>query len=178
MNELKEIKLNKLEELASDYEIILREELNIPIATNITYSINTRAKKRYGMCSLEDKYYTVYHIEISSFLLDNEIDENNDALINTLIHELLHTVEGCMNHGNKWQYYASIVKDKLGYDIKRTSNRSEYGLESYVPKENIKYIFKCENCGQIIRRRRKSNFTKYYNLYTCGVCNGKFERLV
>ena len=27
MNELKEIKLNKLEELASDYEIILREEL-------------------------------------------------------------------------------------------------------------------------------------------------------
>ena len=75
MNELKEIKLNKLEELASDYEIILREELNIPIATNITYSINTRAKKRYGMCSLEDKYYTVYHIEISSFLLDNEIDD-------------------------------------------------------------------------------------------------------
>ena len=39
MNELKEIKLNKLEKLASDYEMILREELNIPIATKITYSI-------------------------------------------------------------------------------------------------------------------------------------------
>ena len=40
----------KLERVAKKYEDILFEELNIPIAHEIVYRVNTRAKKRLGQC--------------------------------------------------------------------------------------------------------------------------------
>ena len=46
------------------------------------------------------------------------------------------------------------------------------------PKEKIyKYIFKCECCGEIIKRQKNSDFVKRYKLYRCGSCGGKFIQI-
>lgn len=37
----------------------------------------------------------------------------------TIVHELLHTCEGCFNHGAKWKYYAEVMNNKYGYQITR-----------------------------------------------------------
>lgn len=163
----------KLEKLAKKYERILKEELNIPISNNIEYKINTRASQRYGAC--KEISYNFFRIEISDFLLEDNVKE--DILVNTIIHELLHTVDGCMDHKEKWKNYANIVNNKLGYNIKRVTSRKELGLEEYISKEKVKYIFQCENCGQIVNIKRKCNFVNYYEQYRCVKCKGKFKRI-
>ena len=165
----------KLERVARKYEDILFEELNIPIAHEIVYRVNTRAKKRLGQCKLTNSWLRCFEIEVSSLLLNDDIPE--ETLANTIIHELLHTVEGCMNHGKKWKYYAEEVHDKLGIDIKRLASSSEVGIEPYRPTESIKYMFRCNGCGQEIKRRRRSQFVIHYHNYKCGLCNGNFEKV-
>ena len=46
-------------------------------------------------------------------------------------------------------------------------------------KHEAKYRFKCNVCGQIVERQRKSKFTENYRKYTCGVCNtkGSFRKI-
>ena len=74
-------------------------DLNIPVANTIHVKVNTRAKKRWGLCTLECE--DEYTIEISDRLLADEISE--EATFNTMIHELLHTCPNCMNHGKEWK---------------------------------------------------------------------------
>lgn len=66
---------------------------------------NTRAKSRWGQCK---RVSGGYSININIDLLD----ERNDykGLENTLIHEILHTVDGCMNHGPNWKRAADRIK--------------------------------------------------------------------
>lgn len=163
----------RLEEITSKYETILREELCFPIADFISYTIGTRAKRRYGRCRLISE--NCYDIEISDFLLEDNVSD--ESIANTVIHELLHTIKGCMNHKEKWKRYASIVNNKLGCNVKRTTTREEKGIEPYKSKEQVKYIFRCKECGQVIKMKRKSDFVKRYELYNCGICKGKFERI-
>ena len=49
----------------------------------------------------------------------------------------------------------------------------ERKVERNTKKNN--YVFKCEHCGQYIRRERFSNFVQRYTHYTCGICGGKFQ---
>ena len=67
-----------------------------------------------------------YTIEINSILLNEEVPEW--ALYETILHELLHTLPGCMNHGSKWRKYAAIVNRRLGYNIKPLSTYRDKGL--------------------------------------------------
>ena len=41
----------------------------------------------------------------------------------------------------------------------------------------IKHQFRCKCCGKVYSRTRESNFTKNYQNYRCGVCNGEFDKL-
>lgn len=89
----------------------------------------------------------------------------------TIIHEILHTCDGCMNHGKLWKRYAEIIRIKTGYNVTRTSSFEKFGLE----RPQTKYVFVCEDCGQIIRRDRMSKFVKNYHHYRCGECGGHFR---
>jgi predicted SprT family Zn-dependent metalloprotease len=106
-------------------------------------------------------------------------DVTNDGAINTIIHELLHTVQGCMNHGENWKREANKVNRVYGYNIKRCSSAEEKGVE---PIENIpqaiKYQFKCKDCGKVYSRTRASRFTKNWQRYRCGCCGGQFTKVM
>ena len=163
----------KLERVARKYEDILFEELNIPIAHEIVYRVNTRAKKRLGQCKLTNSWLRCFEIEVSSLLLNDDIPE--ETLANTIIHELLHTVEGCMNHGAKWKALANKINKTYGYEIARTTNREKLGIKE---GKTINYKFECTCCGQEIARTRRSKFVANYSLYKCGRCNGSFKRVL
>jgi hypothetical protein len=119
-----------------------------------------------------------HKIEISKTIpdeLDNESQQrmileddriSETACKETIIHELLHTCKGCMRHTGKWKYYAEVVNQVYGYNIKRVTEGSEKGIENYESKEmNVKYVFTCGNCGATIYRKRDSKFTRYYRYY-------------
>jgi predicted SprT family Zn-dependent metalloprotease len=157
-----------------DFELLKNECINevtrlgIKLGQISSWKINTRAKTRWGMSKLNlDGTYT---IEIAARLLEDErISET--ACKETIIHELLHTCKGCMRHTGKWKYYADVVNQVYGYNIKRVTQGQEKGVENYEGTQMaIKYVFTCGKCGATIYRKRDSRFTRNYKYYGCARC--------
>lgn len=138
----------------------------------VSWVINHRAKTRWGMCTKNPDGTCI--IQIAARLIEDErIPEQ--ACKETMIHEILHTCKGCKGHTGLWLVYANIMNKKYGYNIKRTTSGEEKGVENYTASKRLdyKYCFVCENCGQIIKRKKQCEFTKYYRNYTCGICGRK-----
>ncbi|MBE5905876.1 MAG: SprT family zinc-dependent metalloprotease [Lachnospiraceae bacterium] len=138
------------------------------------WRINDRARTRWGQCRRNPD--GTFEIEIAKVLLvDERISEK--ACKETILHEMLHTCPGCMKHTGKWKQYADYLNASYGYHIKRVTLGKEKGIENYVAKRQpVKYLFTCEVCGAIIRRKRESKFTRNYRQYRCGRCGGRFCR--
>lgn len=128
-----------------------------------------------------------YWMQISKLLLENNQwtlkvsreyeNYTNDnmaykRMIESMIHELIHTLPNCMNHGYDFLYAARIFMRKYPeYNITIKSD----GGEGYIqPKKEVhyKYIITCPKCGKTYKYQRKTDAVKYPFLYhcTCG-CN-------
>lgn len=148
------------------------DELKIKYSRSISFVINTRAKTRLGLCK---KIGNSYVIEISELLLDERVDEKL-GLKNTILHELLHTCRGCMNHSDRWTELASRVNAAYGYNIKRASKAGD----GTIPRElqpKAKFIIKCKGCGAEIQRLKLSPLVKNPSKYRCAKCGGQLERI-
>ncbi len=131
--------------------------------------VNTRAVSRWGRCKKVS--YDMYEIEISAVLLQDDVDDKGAET--TMLHELLHSCEGCMNHGAKWKALANKVNAAYGYNIKRNTSSDEKGVKDNIVKK-AKHKIVCQKCGKEIYRMRASNLTKYPTLYSC-MCGGDFK---
>lgn len=147
------------------------DEIHVPYGKVETFTVNTRAR-RWGQCKLE---YGKYYISINATLLDERNSE--DGLINTLLHELLHTCPGCMNHGPKWKFYGEQVRRIYGYNIKRTSSEEDKEVTTgnlNIKESEYKYYIYCEKCGELIeRKKRKCSTTEAPWRYQHIGCGGK-----
>jgi len=176
VNELNEIGINILDE--KQYG-------------QIEISISKRNNKRYGCCKQEEpdiNYKTItkigrrriiriekfnkHHIEISKWVLDLE-----DKIIkNTIMHELIHCIPYCNNHGTEFKKYANMINLKYNYNISRVGDKKKDFEKSNIEfKETEKYNYKitCKGCKQVFYRQRlNKNFTKKY---ICAKCGGKFK---
>lgn len=188
-----EEKLNKL------YNDCIKEleSIGLKITNNdkvgiIDITIAKRNSKRYGCCRQEDPVETDYHIkrhkndfkivyhrfrkhhiEISKWVMDLD-----DVIIkNTIIHEILHCLPNCNNHGKLFQDYASHINQKLGYNITTLGNKeADYKRSNLNYEEdhrNYNYKIICKECGAVIYRQRlKKDLIKKYR---CSRCGGKLE---
>lgn len=139
------------------------------------FEINKTATNRWGNCKYTP---TGFKIDINISLLN----ENNPeyALIETIIHEILHTCSGCFNHGDKWKSMVNKVNSKYKLNISTnpySSGRQDKAKVVNYIKKNIKHKFVCTKCGQTIEYQRESDFTRNYQKYHCGICNSKFEKI-
>ena len=124
---------------------------------NYTLELNNRALKRFGRC--EAKSGNRYVIQINEF--HNKLSPET-SVMNTLIHELLHSLPQCMNHGEIWKRYANMYNRAYGTTISRLS-----------PLEGDYKIFKEE-----IDKQRGHTQHKNHSVYsdgkhkiTCSKCN-------
>ena len=145
--------------------------LEIPYG-NITKVIpNSRAKRRYGQCCR--KKDGTYEINISVRLLEDYVPTK--SLMEVLIHEILHSCKGCMNHGDKWKEYAEYVNDCYAYDVQRCGNDKRYGLKPLEQKRKpFKYVVTCNDCGRKFKYRRQCYWfenPKKYVRCNCGSNN-------
>lgn len=156
----------ELNEMLAD---VIKEalEAGIPVPSNIypQVRINRRTKKRLGCCIKKDEMYT---IEISEIILDCDTQH----IRNVIAHEVVHSCEGCINHGSLWKKYASMMNERYGYNIKRLVSMDEIGLGDAYEIRNIKYIMKCQSCGKEYPRQRYTCVMKKINAYRC-TCGGK-----
>ena len=95
----------------------MMDKISIPYNRPYEWKVNTRALRRWG-CTHKKEFG--YWIDINQILLDESVPESE--LISTIAHELCHTCDGCMNHGNLWKIYANKFQNAYGYKIARTSN--------------------------------------------------------
>lgn len=161
-------------------------------AGKIDIALAKRTTKRYGACKQEEpdknfkvvekrgyrrivryEKFKVHHVEISKWVM--QLDDK--IIKNTIIHELIHCIPFCNNHGENFKKYAKYINEKLGYDIKRVGDPKVDFLKSNVPyeekKEEYKYKIICKECGQEILRKRFNR--KLITRYRCGKCGGRLQ---
>lgn len=128
--------------------------------------------REWGMCIYvgDGKYFVLINIILSN-------PNYFSGLKNVMTHELLHTLPDCIHHTTKWNNYAQLVKQKLGYNIQKTNNYYELGIpvEEYIKANDFKYVVKCKSCGTIIGYKRKSDVVIRPYRYVCNNCGGNFE---
>lgn len=147
--------------------------LNIRTSNVRNWSVNTRAKARWGYCVKVSK--GLFDIQIAAALLQDDVDDQ--AVKDTIVHELLHTISGCFKHTGKWKQYANTINRLLPqYKIKRGSSYEEKGLEDLRPKPQCRYILKCLRCGSEIGRQRMSAAVEHPEHYRCK-CGGRLTRI-
>lgn len=144
------------------------ESINIPVASNCKFIVNSRAKRRWGRCIQNEDDFT---IQVSSTLLDERNPKS--ALHSTIAHELLHTCPDCMNHGNLWQEYADKVTRILGITVKTKMSSAE---KNVAYQELPKYLLKCKKCGHVFGRHRMCDSVKWPMFFHCN-CGGELERI-
>ena len=82
----------------------------------------------------------------------------------------------CNNHGSEFKKYANYINEKLDYHITTKGNIEEDYKASqleYVEVNDYKYKIQCENCGQVIYRKRFN--PSLIKRYRCGKCKGKLK---
>lgn len=135
---------------------------------------------KYINCSGKGEYYDWlnnrdYFIDINEKLLENGSDE---GILNTIIHEMLHSVIGADNHGVTWKRLAEKVNDKYGINIKRCNTAEEKGINynNLITRSSrvnsFKYQIKCTCCNNYWNRTKATNVTKHPENYHCP-CGGK-----
>ena len=160
---MEKIKIEELKKMHEDVKIML-DALGIEYGNITKLWINPRSKSRLGQCSKKGNFY---EIQISEYAT---VDK--EKTFNTLMHETLHTVEGCMNHGSKWQKLANIVNKKYGLTVATISKISEDQKQERM--KSVKYIIKCKKCGNEGGYMKKSKVVSNVDRYRCK-CGGSLE---
>ena len=187
-----EEKLNKLfVKCVDELHYIGLDILNEKQFGKIQISISKKNNKRYGCCKQEEpdksskvitkigkrkviKYekFNKHQIEISKWVMELE----EDIIKNTIMHELIHCIPYCNNHGIEFKKYAKLINTNYGYNISRVGDKKKDFEKSNIEyNETKKYKYKviCKGCRQeFYRQRLNRNFT---GKYRCAKCGGKFE---
>ena len=94
----------------------------------------------------------------------------------TIVHELIHTVEGCFNHGPKFQTIAKELSKAYNIELGTRASKKEMALSEEYRIAKAKYVIRCKKCGQIILRQRATRIVKLPMTYSCG-CGGELIRI-
>ena len=142
--------------------------VKIPVSSEIDprVRLNRRARTRFGCCVRKNGIYT---IELSARLAEGG---REDAILQVLAHEVLHTCYGCSNHGARWKGYAARMNAAYGYEIARTDSCEKLGVPD---TSKVRYVLVCTKCGARITRSRRSRLVDHPECYRCR-CGGKLER--
>lgn len=125
------------------------DELKMPVMKDITW-YTYRKRSEYGCCHrIDDKKA---NITINTVYFKYHDQRTKEYLLSTIIHELIHTIKGCNNHGDQFMKYVNLVNDHYkNLHLAKTN-------DSKILQKDAKYIFKCQNCGQLFYYDRKCQF--------------------
>lgn len=106
-----------------------------------------------------------WEFEIIIFRHENRTEK---GIKETIIHELIHTLDGCFNHRRDFKYNCEVIKRKLGYDAWKGGN--DFTSEEYK-LSNFKYFNYCPTCHEITSYSNKKTKRFYANGYIHLTCH-------
>ena len=151
-----------LEECCDYFERPTIEEVNIGKGTSYWATVKKLKNSNFS-------------IRVSKMFNSVDEDKFNDRLMSTMIHELIHTIPGCMNHQAPFKKVAAMVNRVYPqYKVQRCARSSEYGVP--VEVKEYKYLVTCHKCGAEWKYKRAPNVWKQINKkhssFTCPYCGG------
>lgn len=152
------------------------KRINMDISDRIVkVEVNGRLRTVLGRCSYNYRTGN-YSIEINPCLLADNVE--TQAAKETIIHELIHTCPGCMNHGYEWKRRGDRASRMLGYDVcrlRKTSDLEAWGVE--VKRETFKYALVCEKCGYQWKYKRWGEKLANSSNFRHSVCGGSLKAI-
>ena len=144
------------------------DAIGVKYTAPVKWNTNHRAL-RYGRCSRH--LNGTFTIEVSIRLLNENVPI--EILEDTIIHELIHTCEGCFNHGKQFHKIASIINDCYScYNLDTKSSSEENKILQEIVPVQYKYFLFCENGCWEEGYMRKTKSIKYPHIYKCSKCGG------
>lgn len=133
-------------------------------------------KSRTSWASISKNQDNSFKLRVSNCY--EEISNSQKAKIrleSTMIHELIHTIPGCLNHGKKFKLFANLINEKYNnkYHICRCTSMTEFGINQ--KNKNIKYIIECSNCHNQYEYKRKPKYSSSFihEFCWCNKCKVK-----
>lgn len=148
-------------------------ECDIPYRNITEIKLNNRLSKTWGRCLTRN--HSDFWIEIQAKFAQDRFSTENQV-IEVICHEIIHTCEGCWNHGAQFLAYGQRLTEKYGIKVSATGEAEELTIDSIAWKNSFRYLVKCP-CGQEIHKDRMCDLIRYPSHYVCGKCKGTFERI-
>lgn len=163
-------------EILEDAKILNSLGYSEALTNSYLVSLSTRGIKNYGSCKKIG--YNHYKITINENYLKTA---NPEDVHNTIAHEIIHSLKGCMNHGPNWKEAASKLNSNYHFTkITRLGNSKEY-REAYINNQ-YKHKITCNECGRSWKWFRKSRIVnsciKGTATCKCGAHSFTYESLV
>lgn len=156
-----------------DSALAMCDEVGIPYGTIKEIKLNNRLSRAWGRCLTSDGRKTFW-IEIQGKFAQDEFSTDK-AVIAVIIHEIIHTCEGCWNHGSQFMAYGKLITDRFGIKVAATDSPENLTVDSIAWNRSKKYEVKC-NCRSIYKDRM-CDIIRFPRTYTCNYCHGNFERV-
>lgn len=140
-----------------------------PLIRNIKI---TNATSYWAIIQKDKEHPGTYNLRVSkSFNLIPDEERAQNRIEECIIHELIHTLPRCWNHGRYFQGYAYRVNTKYRkYRVQTSTSNSEVGIEKPVAEKKPKYISTCKKCGKTSKWFRKPKYD--IHMYCCSICRG------
>lgn len=134
----------------------------IPIANNIESEIviNNRYRKTLAMCSYKNGKYI---ISINKHILGSD----TMVLEEIILHELIHTINGCFNHSPKFKKYCEILNKEYGYNLGTHTDEDKLIYDNTIKR----IVYCCPGCN-----RQFSMFKSTNKHYQCPFCYSILEK--
>lgn len=161
-----------MKNLNETYEkcLAILDSMGIEVGTITDLKTNSRFSSTLGRCHRTRDYWGdfTYKIEINPVLLNDGVTQKQ--LENTMIHELLHTVDGCFSHTGKWLQLARRVNREYGYQIQRQTE-CELAAKRRDERNPVKYIVACKKCNVEWKYKRWGKVCENLNRCHCPYCH-------
>ncbi len=148
-------------------------DIGINPPREISFQFNGRLSKALGRCC--QLRNGGYRIEISTNFYSECIAKNAiKDLHTTILHELIHTLPKCFNHGETFHRYADKVNRKYDFDIDTKHFKSEV-VDSMLLKSGNHAEIQCLGCGIVSVISKRTNAYKHLSMCSCKWCKGKLK---
>lgn len=136
----------------------------------ITFKLS---KARSYWAYVEKKGSNYFWIRVSDVFAEiKDSEKRREELLETLIHELVHTIPNCMNHKTCWKANCHRVRIKYPkFTLERTSDMDKYEITT---KERAnKYLITCTHCGHTWDYKRRPKWIERADRCQCPYCRNK-----
>ena len=152
---------------------IIKEVMPSFVCPNFHSIKITRARSYWAQISNTPYWEDFYDLKVSQVF--NQIPDQTKAetrLQSTIVHELLHTIKGCFNHGSKFQNMCYRI-NRLHPELKLQTGTPAEDVDVTLPIKEPKMTFTCNKCGKVYNWFRKPKYSS--DNYCCSCGSSDFE---